>query len=251
MNNEYESGLYGTNIKYFETTEDFNDYIEDESFDPVEPNVAYIENDGETDNIVVYNWNLSSGPVVLTEDTNPYVYNLLVDNDIDPDQPNGFTAAGLAAIPLNKLYFNPTPEEWNKIGTTPNSVSIFTGYDIEDIGDYTWMFNEFQYFTQFTNIPVSMFDSCMNLTEITLPPTITAIHEDAFHDCWDLVNIDMNGLNMNNISFDDESFRYCGRNAYSIESFFDNEYNDESNGFEDSTVLIELDDEGLFINYTT
>lgn len=60
MNNEYESGLYGTNIKYFETTEDFNDYIEDESFDPVEPNVAYIENDGETDNIVVYNWNLSS-----------------------------------------------------------------------------------------------------------------------------------------------------------------------------------------------
>ena len=60
MNNEYESGLYGTNIKYFETTEDFNDYIEDESFDPVEPNVAYIEKDGETDNIVVYNWNLSS-----------------------------------------------------------------------------------------------------------------------------------------------------------------------------------------------
>ena len=61
-----------------------------------------------------------------------------------------------------------------------------------------------------------MFDSCMNLTEITLPPTITAIHLDAFHDCWNLVNIDMNGLNMNNISFDNESFRYCGANAYSI-----------------------------------
>ena len=70
-----------------------------------------------------------------------------MDNDIDPDQPNGFTAAGLAAIPLNKLYFNPTPEGWDKIGTAPNSVSIFTGYDIEDIGGYTWTFNEFQYFT--------------------------------------------------------------------------------------------------------
>lgn len=58
---------------------------------------------------------------------------------------------------------------------TSYSTSIFYKY-----GTSIKTFDEFQYFTGLTTIPVYCFPYCKNLTAITLPPQITKISKHAF-----------------------------------------------------------------------
>jgi hypothetical protein len=71
MNNEYQSGLYGTNLKYFQNMEDFNSYINDATKAKEIPNVAFIEN--QTDE-------LGPDDIVLTPESNPAVWGILSDS---------------------------------------------------------------------------------------------------------------------------------------------------------------------------
>ena len=54
--------------------------------------------------------------------------------------------------------------------------------------DITW-FNELQYFTGLSMIEAQDFFGCTILTEVTLPPHITAIGTGAFYGCTDLENV--------------------------------------------------------------
>ena len=61
MNNEYENGLYGTNLKYFKSGSAFLEYVDDTSSAKEYPNAAIIDNETQTkrDPKVIYNWELT------------------------------------------------------------------------------------------------------------------------------------------------------------------------------------------------
>ena len=108
MNNEYESGLYGTNIKYFENVTDYDSYVDDDSNVLEVPNVAYIEDSS----LVVYDWikpeedegDWDPDEVVLTMSSNPTIFNILkVIPGLQRTDSEGYTIGDLQAITLDKL----------------------------------------------------------------------------------------------------------------------------------------------------
>ena len=202
MNNEYDSGLYGTNLKYFEDSSNFETYYNDEESIKEYPNVAYIEGS----EIVVYNWDYETpedwdpDEIVLTEDSNPTVFYILDDNGIPHEDPDGYTIGELQAITAegeNGILrpFNSGWEDESKKGTR---FSIFNCYNYYDGTSWSnppqnalWTFDEFKYFTGLTELPERFFDNCHGLKSIIIPRTINKISEHVFHDCWWLENIEL------------------------------------------------------------
>lgn len=202
MNNEYDSGLYGTNLKYFEDSSNFETYYNDEESIKEYPNVAYIEGS----EIVVYNWDYETpedwdpDEIVLTEDSNPTVYHILDDADIPHEDPDGYTIGELQAITAEgeNGVLKPFNSGWGTESTRGTRYSIFNCYNYYDGTDWTdpdpsdmWTFDEFKYFTGLTELPERFFDNCHGLKSITIPRTINKIGERAFHDCWWLENIEL------------------------------------------------------------
>ena len=202
MNNEYESGRYGTNIKYFEDEPDYTSYYNNDSSIKATPNVAYIE-DSE---LVVYDWNYAPedwdpDEIVLTEETNPTIYNILNDANIEHEDPDGYTIGELQAITLEDLVKPDGSGNWDGTGPFPHGTanSIFWSYNYADGIDWNdetdpgssdwWSFDEFKYFTGITEIPNLFFSNCHGMTSITIPRSVTKIDYYAFHDCWWLESI--------------------------------------------------------------
>jgi len=195
MNNEYESGLYGTNIKYFENVTDYDLYVDDDSNVLEVPNVAYIEDSS----LVVYDWikpedegYWDPDETVLTISSNPTIFNILkVIPGLERTDSEGYTIGDLQAITLTKLTSDGDSNEG-----PGNSVSKFWCYNFQDGTDWKnppqnkmWTFDEFKYFTSITEIPYDFFSNCHGLTSITIPSSVTDIYSRAFHDCWWLTNI--------------------------------------------------------------
>lgn len=217
MNNEYDNGLYGDHIKYFETETAYQTYKQ-AGKNVFIPNVAY----ANTEMIVHYNWDddiiYDPDEIVLTEDTNPTVYNLLYNiGEIYPsDESIGFTVRDLASITENDIYkmHISDPEE------TEFSASIFSRYQQAPGGNYTprvtesmdgetiepWTFDEFKYFTGLTRLPSNFFRGCPGLQSITLPHTIKTVEYYAFHDCYELSRITL----LSHVTFEKESMTYVG-----------------------------------------
>ena len=232
MNNEYESGRYGTHLKYFQSLDDYNDYVDSDTTVKARPNVSFC--DGQ-DQYVKYNWQRDT--VVLTATSNPTAYKILTAANIEPSTSAGFTISDLAAITLDKIYCQNagsggfenedgyyggyaelTEEERQDYeGFCEQGYSIFYMYGKIDwfnngqsINDITqWEFPEFQYFTGITQIPRSMFDNCLGLTSITIPSSVTSIGSLAFHDCHLLTDVTI--LNsQNNVTIYDADYEYDG-----------------------------------------
>ena len=245
MNNEYESGRYGTHLKYFQSLDDYNDYVDSSTTVKVRPNVSFCDGNIK---YVKYNWQQDT--VVLSATTNPTAYKILTAANITPTNPAGFTVADLAAITLDDIYCQNagsggfesnekgfvsggwaelTPEERKDLYDDEfcsQGYSIFFCYGNGDSGrDMTWAseweFPEFQYFTGITSIPSNMFRNCKGLTRIVIPSSVTYIGGNAFCNCYSLTNITI--LNsQNNISivdynynnddydYDDSAFVYTG-----------------------------------------
>ena len=196
MNNEYESGLYGTNIKYFENVTDYDSYVDDDSNVLEVPNVAYIEDSS----LVVYDWikpeedegDWDPDEVVLTMSSNPTIFNILkVIPGLQRTDSEGYTIGDLQAITLDKLT-----SDGDSAAGPGNSVSKFWCYNFHDGTDWTnppqnkmWTFDEFKYFTSIIEIPYDFFSNCHGLTSITIPSSVIDIYSRAFHDCWWLTNI--------------------------------------------------------------
>ena len=228
MNNEYESGLYGTNIKYFENETDYNSYVEDSSNVLEIPNVAYIENSS----LVVYDWIKSKDEeewdpteTVLTISSNPTIFNILkVIPGLQRTDSEGYTIGDLQAITLDKLASN------GNSGAGPgNSVSKFWCYNYQDGTNWLnppqnkmWTFDEFKYFTSIEEIPYDFFSNCHGLTSITIPSSVNEIYSRAFYDCWWLTNIEVmdspNSLVIEDMDYidvpDEEDFTYNQHSAF-------------------------------------
>lgn len=202
MNNEYDSGLYGTNLKYFQDSSNFETYYNDEESVKAYPNVAYIEESED----IVYNWNYEfpeqwdPDEIVLTKDLNSTVYNILNDAGILHADPNGYTIGELQAITLEgeKGIIRPQNSGWGTESKKGTRYSIFNCYNYYDGTDWRdpdssdmWTFDEFKYFTGLTELPERFFDNCHGLKSITIPRTINKIDTKVFHDCWWLENIEL------------------------------------------------------------
>lgn len=196
MNNEYQSGLYGTNVKYFQTLGDFNAYIQDDTKDKEIPNVALIEE---------YNEELEPDDIVLTPISNPAVWGILDTAGLIDEGKTSLTVQDCAEFTNEDLYNKTWDYEHNDNGvckqtsplTQSNGCSIFTYYNTFNEADATgghfddmvdrdsdpWTFNEFKYFTGITEIGYSFFRHCRGLREISIPSSVTSIGEMAFGDC--------------------------------------------------------------------
>lgn len=236
MNNEYESGRYGTHLKYFQNLDDYTEYLDSSTTVKARPNVAYCDGNIK---YVKYNW--ENDTIVLSATSNSTVYNILTAANITPTNPAGFTAADLAAITLDKIYCQNGgsggfenedgyrggyaelteeerqvyEEDYEDFGFCKNGYSIFYMYGKIDWfnngqsinGITQWEFPEFQYFTGITQIPRSMFDNCLGLTSITIPSSVTSIGMLAFHDCHLLTDVTI--LNSpNNVNIYDADYDY-------------------------------------------
>lgn len=227
MNNEYESGRYGTHLKYFQSLDDYNDYVDSSTTVKVRPNVSFCDGNIK---YVKYNWQQDT--VVLSATTNPTAYKILTAANIEPSSSDGFTIDDLASITLNDIYCEDggsggfddgrgyaeieDPEEYGYTGFCERAASIFYAYgkgewmdnDLEE-----WEFPEFQYFTGITSLPMSFFDNCLALTKIIIPPSVTSIGAYAFHDCWFLTDITI--LNsQNNVRIVDDTYDYNPNTGY-------------------------------------
>lgn len=238
MNNEYESGRYGRHLKYFQSLNDYNDYLDSSTTVKVRPNVAYCD---ENIKYVKYNWEKDT--VVLTAIDNPTAYKILTAANIEPSTSEGFTISDLAAITLDDIYCEHggssgfegadfvhggwaelTDEERENLYNNDfcsEGYSIFFCYgqgEWENGEPKEWEFPEFQYFTGITSIPEKMFSNCKGLTSITIPSSVTTIGEAAFHNCYILTeviilnsqnNVSIVDYNYNN-DYDDSAFIYTG-----------------------------------------
>lgn len=189
MNNEYDSGLYGTNLKYFKNIADFNEYITDDSNEKAQPNVAMISDE------------LSEDGVVMTPESNPTVWNILDTAGLIEDGKTALTVDDCAAFTDDDLYNkryqyynrNYVVEQRGSLSSS-NGCSIFTYYNtynvpitgatIDDVN--IWSFNEFRYFTGITEVCPGFFGFCYGLSEITIPSSVTSIGSDAFFNCINL-----------------------------------------------------------------
>lgn len=191
MNNEYQSGLYGTNLKYFQNMEDFNSYINDATKAKEIPNVAFIEN--QTDE-------LGPDDIVLTQESNPAVWSILsLSAGIYPK--TALTVADCAAFTNEDFYdFHWTyiKNEYSACKQAnqlmeEDGCSIFTYYNTYDtIPNFSnatkqdadiWTFNEFKYFTGITELGPGFFGKCYGLSEISIPSSVTRICSGVFSDC--------------------------------------------------------------------
>lgn len=68
-------------------------------------------------------------------------------------------------------------------------------------------FNELDYFTHVTEIPVDAFNGCTALTEITLPPSLTTVRTGAFSGASSLATVHFNGPG--NFYVMNRAFRGC------------------------------------------
>lgn len=188
MNNEYDSGLYGTNLKYFKNITDFNEYIADDSKEKALPNVAMISDE------------LGEDGVVMTPESNPTVWSILSDAGLIEDGKTSLTADDCAAFSDDDLYNRHYGYDANEQGVCEqtgnlreqtNGDSIFTYYntysvDFEDAVKQQvnrWTFNEFKYFTGITEVSPGFFSFCRGLTEISIPSSVTSIGQSAFNNC--------------------------------------------------------------------
>ena len=233
MNNEYESGRYGTHLKYFQSLDDYNDYVDSSTTVKVKPNVSFCDDQTQ---YVKYNWQQDT--IVLTPTSNPTAYKILTAANIEPSSSKGFTIDDLASITLNDIYCEDggsngfegedfvhggwaelTEEERETVYSDDfcsEATSIFFCYGK---GEYNngeleeWEFPEFQYFTGITSIPDSLFDCCLALTKIIIPPSVTSIGSYAFHDCWFLTDITI--LNSyDNVRIVDDTYDYDPNTGY-------------------------------------
>ncbi len=84
-------------------------------------------------------------------------------------------------------------EEWDtngdgEISMTEAAAVTTIGEKFKDHIDIT-TFNEFQYFTNLTEIPAAAFRGCNRLTEVTMPNSIMTIENAAFSGCTQLSSI--------------------------------------------------------------
>lgn len=197
MNNEYSSGLYGTNVKYFETEMAYQSY-KSAGKNCVTPNVSY----ANLQMIVHYDWDgeiiYDPDEIVLTPTNNSVVYNILKDAGIrETNEDEGYTVSDLATVTLQNIYNDIDDEVDPKPGGGYfEKCSIFSYYD----DNTSWTFDEFKYFTGLTVIPEAFFIGCKGLTSITLPHTITSVEYCAFKDCNNLTSITLLSAPTFNIS---------------------------------------------------
>lgn len=273
MNNEYESGRYGTHLKYFQSLDDYNDYLDSSTTVKARPNVAYCDGNIK---YVKYNW--ENDTVVLSAASNPTVYKILTAANIEPSTSEGFTISDLAAITLDDIYCqNPgsggfesyeegfvsggwaelTPEERTDLYDNEycsRGYSIFFCYGNGDGGgDMTWAseweFPEFQYFTGITSIPNDMFRNCKGLTSITIPSSVTYIDVNAFCNCYSLTNITIlnsqNNVSIVDYNYNDEDY---SSSAFAYTGFIPNgDYEDEQWGEDYNSPLDRVKSEGILI----
>lgn len=193
MNNEYDNGLYGDHIKYFETETAYQTYKHDVKKVRSLPNVAY----ANTEMIVHYDWDddiiYDPDEVVLTETSNPTVYTLLYNANFKPsDESKGFTVRDLASITESQIYtkiISEDPGNYTIYGSIFSQYKYTTNYN--DNKSNSWSFDEFKYFTGLTQLPPHFFRSCSGLVSITLPHTIETVGYQAFHDCYSLMNVSL------------------------------------------------------------
>lgn len=193
MNNEYQSGLYGTHIKYFANLDDYNDYVDNASTAKEIPNVALIEGFNEKED---------PDTVVLSPTLNAPVWNILDAAGLIDDGVTSLTIADCAQFTNEDLYnkdFNYTLVDETSFciqGTTllNTGYSIFTYFNMyddsiqepSDDDSDPWQFNEFKYFTGITEIGPGFFKYCRGLTEISIPSSVTSIGSAAFGECLKL-----------------------------------------------------------------
>lgn len=195
--------------------------------------IQYIQQD-TNDYVVAYNWSTTNAKSVITEESNPDVYNILTTCNYPHTGPNeGYTAADLAAITSITAYNNTDEAQFS---SQDNKCSIFSfygneknNYDSKTYIDFTsnayeyngpntpnyvqsWAFNEFKYFTGLTELPDYCFNNCTTLTEITLPSTITSVGKRAFHDCWSLEKLNTQGR-INEINWNNKALLYMSKNT--------------------------------------
>lgn len=99
-----------------------------------------------------------------------------------------FADAKVKAICVSKWDTNGDGELSAEEAQVVQSWHLYTVF--KDKADIT-SFNELQYFTGLDYIPESAFKSCTNLSNITLPRTLTEIKGWAFFDCKALTSIDI------------------------------------------------------------
>ena len=234
MNNEYESGRYGTNIKYFEDEPNYTSYYNNDSSVKATPNVAYIEESEQ----VIYDWSYAPDDwdpddIGLSKIDNPTVYNILNDAGIEHESPDEYTIGELQAITLEDIT-RPAGSEnlsWDDEEYGVNN-SIFWCYDFFYDGasnywqqpeiDKVWTFDEFKYFTGITEIPPYFFSNCYGMTSITIPRTVTKIGQNAFHDCWNLDSI---------------TIEYSPQTLYILDTDYDFSYNTEYGDYDWETAF--------------
>ena len=94
------------------------------------------------------------------------------------------------ANPKTKITFaDGSVEEYNWSGEITLQTMIDAG--LYDINEYTWVNGTYtiEIGTNVTSIGSGVFDTCINLTSVTIPDSVTSIGSRAFRDCRNLMSV--------------------------------------------------------------